>query len=220
MALKNIKNADYKTKNGDLANDVENRLLDAAEKLFAEQGFDATSVRNLTTEAGCNIAAVNYHFGSKELLYKAMFRRHLERVFSLHKENIKKAMSSENPTVEKLIEMLVRPTFEHSPQKHGQIPMLKLTIRESLNPQFKKEFMALEIVKDFLSKIQEALLVLFPRLNPEKAMLCVFSLEGLVIHPLLFGDFYHDIISDLAPDNLINHIVQFASDAIRQAAKK
>lgn len=213
-------NVSLQAKNSDTAKNVENRLLDAAEKLFAERGFEATSVRDLTSQADCNIAAVNYHFGGKELLYKAMFKRHLEWVFSFHKQNIKRVMTSENPSLEKLVESLVRPTLEHSPEKKGQIPMLKLTIRESLNPQFKKEFMALEIVKDFLTEIQKALLVLFPNLNPEKAMLCVFSLEGLVIHPLLFGDFYHDIISDLAPDNLINHIVQFASDAIRQAAKK
>lgn len=51
------------------------RLLDAAEKLFAERGFEATPVRDITAEARCNVAAVNYHFGSKENLYQAAFSR-------------------------------------------------------------------------------------------------------------------------------------------------
>jgi AcrR family transcriptional regulator len=48
------------------------RILDAAEKLFARQGFHATSMRMLTKEAGVNLAAVNYHFGSKVELIKAV----------------------------------------------------------------------------------------------------------------------------------------------------
>ena len=43
-------------------------LLDAAERLFSDQGFESTSLRQITTEAGANLAAVNYHFGSKENL--------------------------------------------------------------------------------------------------------------------------------------------------------
>ena len=50
------------------------RILLAAQKLFSEKGFDATSVRDITTEAGCNVAAVNYHFGGKENLYVVAFR--------------------------------------------------------------------------------------------------------------------------------------------------
>jgi AcrR family transcriptional regulator len=212
-----FKNMDFQAKNSDIPHGATDRLLDAAEKLFCERGFDGTSVRDLTNEAGCNVAAVNYHFGNKENLYKQMFQRHLERVFDFHKQNIKKVMSAENPTVEKLVEALVRPTLEPSAGKESQIPMLKLTIRESLNPQFKTEVVALETIREFVVEIQKALIVLFPQLSQEKAMLCVFSLEGMVIHPLLFGEFYQDIISGLTSEQLIRHIVRFASDGIRQA---
>ncbi|MFO0846375.1 MAG: CerR family C-terminal domain-containing protein [Gemmataceae bacterium] len=49
--------------------DPRQRLLDVAGKKFAEKGFDATNVREITEAAGMNVAAVNYHFGSKEELY-------------------------------------------------------------------------------------------------------------------------------------------------------
>jgi AcrR family transcriptional regulator len=54
------------------------RILDAAEELFMQHGFEGTSMRPLTSKAGVNLAAVNYHFGSKHALIEAVFRRRLD----------------------------------------------------------------------------------------------------------------------------------------------
>jgi AcrR family transcriptional regulator len=54
------------------------KILDAAEALFMEHGFEATSLRAITTAAGVNLAAVNYHFGSKEELFQAVLTRRLD----------------------------------------------------------------------------------------------------------------------------------------------
>jgi len=54
------------------------RILDAAEELFMQHGFEATSMRLLTGKAGVNLAAVNYHFGSKDALIEAVFRRRVD----------------------------------------------------------------------------------------------------------------------------------------------
>jgi AcrR family transcriptional regulator len=54
------------------------RILDAAEELFMQHGFGGTSMRLLTSRAGVNLAAVNYHFGSKDALIEAVFRRRLD----------------------------------------------------------------------------------------------------------------------------------------------
>ena len=56
------------------------RILDAAGRLFAERGFDGTSLRAITTAAGVNLAAVHYHLGSKEALLAAIVARHAEPV--------------------------------------------------------------------------------------------------------------------------------------------
>ncbi|MED5240280.1 MAG: TetR family transcriptional regulator [Pseudomonadota bacterium] len=53
------------------------RILDTAEVLFAQKGFAETSLRAITSKAGVNLAAVNYHFGSKEALIQAVFERFL-----------------------------------------------------------------------------------------------------------------------------------------------
>jgi len=58
--------------------ETKERILDVAERLFAAKGFHHTSLRALTGEAGVNLAAVNYHFGSKEALLKSLFARRLD----------------------------------------------------------------------------------------------------------------------------------------------
>ena len=57
---------------------TKDRILDAAEALFMEHGFEATSLRSITAAAGVNLAAVNYHFGSKEELFQAVLTRRLD----------------------------------------------------------------------------------------------------------------------------------------------
>ena len=59
---------------------TKDRILDAAERLFAEHGFANTSLRSITAEAGANLAAVNYYFQSKEALVQAVFNRRLEPI--------------------------------------------------------------------------------------------------------------------------------------------
>ena len=58
--------------------DTRERILDVAERLFMEFGYDGTSMRQITGEANVNLAAVNYHFGSKEALMQEIFRRRLD----------------------------------------------------------------------------------------------------------------------------------------------
>ena len=58
--------------------DTRERILDAAELLFMALGYEATSMRQITAEAGVNLAAVNYHFGSKEALMREVLRRRLD----------------------------------------------------------------------------------------------------------------------------------------------
>ena len=58
--------------------DTKERLLDAAEEIFAREGYRAASLRAITARAAVNLAAVNYHFGSKRGLVEAVFARRLQ----------------------------------------------------------------------------------------------------------------------------------------------
>jgi len=86
------------------------RILDAAEQLFAEKGFAETSLRLITSKAGVNLAAVNYHFGSKKALIQAVFSRFLGPFCaSLEKELDRRQAKPDAPraSLEELLELLV-----------------------------------------------------------------------------------------------------------------
>ena len=63
---------------------TKDRILGAAEELFAQHGFGGTSLRQVTSRADVNIAAVNYHFGSKENLVNEVFRRRMDEMSAWH----------------------------------------------------------------------------------------------------------------------------------------
>lgn len=68
--------------------DTATRILDAAEALFVEHGFEATSMRMITQRAEVNLAAVNYHFGSKDALFQGVFTRRLTPLTQLAVHNL------------------------------------------------------------------------------------------------------------------------------------
>ena len=92
-----------------------NRLLDAAERLFAEHGYDGVGIRQLAEEAQVNLNAATYHFGSKEKLFIETFMRrfrpaHTERLQLLQKAET--SAGSRPLSVEKIVECMIRPLFE------------------------------------------------------------------------------------------------------------
>jgi AcrR family transcriptional regulator len=86
------------------------KILDAAEKLFGQNGFDATSLRDITHEAQVNLAAVNYHFQSKESLIDAVIIRRLQPVNSVRMQMLEAAGPA--PALEKILEAFVSPVLD------------------------------------------------------------------------------------------------------------
>ena len=195
--------------------DVRNRLLDAAEKLFCEKGFDGTSIRELTTEAGCNLAAVNYHFGNKENLYTEMFRRQFEMMIQRNLKILDQITSQPDLTLEKLlgaiIEGPVRGVYENQPM--GQI--MRLLIREILNQKLDREMIIKDMKYKLYDRLGGVLKQLVPGLSDDELILIVFSFDGVILHPFLFLDIYTNSMPDLTADQLLDHMVKFVAAAIR-----
>jgi AcrR family transcriptional regulator len=83
------------------------RILDAAEELFMQQGFGGTSMRLLTSKAGVNLAAVNYHFGSKDALIEAVFRRRLDPMNAARIAALEALEAAGTPEAEAIIRAFV-----------------------------------------------------------------------------------------------------------------
>jgi len=86
------------------------RILDAAEELFMQHGFEGTSMRLLTAKAGVNLAAVNYHFGSKDALIEAVFRRRLDPMNAARIAELDKLEAEQRaPSPEAIIRAFITP---------------------------------------------------------------------------------------------------------------
>lgn len=91
--------------------DTVTRILDTAEVLFAERGFAETSLRHITTRARVNLAAVNYHFGSKKSLIQAVFARYLDpftRRFHAALDDLETSHAGKVIPLEELLETMAR----------------------------------------------------------------------------------------------------------------
>jgi AcrR family transcriptional regulator len=113
------------------------RILDAAEELFADRGIAATSLRALTRAAEANLAAVHYHFGSKESLLDAVLERHAgpanaERL--AHLEQLE--ANGKKPALEEILAAFVTPGLESMRATDGRLALLgRLKARVEAQPE-------------------------------------------------------------------------------------
>jgi AcrR family transcriptional regulator len=202
------------------ADPVRHRLLDAAEKLFCEKGFEGTSVRDLTSEANCNVAAVNYYFGGKDKLYIEMFRRQMQAIVELQSETIEKNLSSPNPTLEAFLRAVITPPLRSAYEKHTRGQVMRLMVREVLSKSDSGEKICDDFRAQMMDKMVSALMRLIPEMDLLRAKLAFASIESLKLHPFLFMEQYLRMIDGFTFDGLIDHLVDFAAAGIRNLMKK
>lgn len=159
--------------------DTKTRILDAAERLFAGSGFHNTSLRAITNDAGVNIAAVNYHFGSKESLIEEVFKRRLLPINRIRREELEKirdAARRENrrPDARDVMHAFIAPVFRFRDTEPGAAAFISLVgrtmgepdqrLREKLMDHFRPMFfLCYEILCEALPDVSRE--VLFWRLQ-------------------------------------------------------
>ncbi len=129
----------------DTKQDTKQLILDAAERLFARNGFHNTSLRSITSKAGVNLAAVNYHFGSKGALLDKVFERRLLPLNKIRQDKLEDVRNSakkqgRRPGVEDVLRAFIEPTlcFRNSGQgAEDFIVLVGRTIHEPDNTVLK-----------------------------------------------------------------------------------
>jgi len=163
-------------------------LLDAAERLFSENGIEGTSVRDIVKEAGTNLGAINYHFGTKDRLALEVFARRLEPV---NRERVARLDALEastepgKPTLEQILDVLIRPVLEADEDGTKNCDDFKRLISRSFqepNPEVKKfvERQFEEVVRRF----DAAILRVMPGLSPADLFWRMSFLHGALHHGL------------------------------------
>ncbi|WP_293706417.1 MULTISPECIES: TetR/AcrR family transcriptional regulator [unclassified Stenotrophomonas] len=90
---------------------TKDRILGAAEELFAQYGFAGTSLRQVTSHADVNIAAVNYHFGSKDNLVNEVFRRRMDEMTAARLGQLEQARSTQPGDLRAVLAAFVEPAL-------------------------------------------------------------------------------------------------------------
>jgi AcrR family transcriptional regulator len=99
-------------RSNEAGHETRERLLDAAERLFAERGLDAVSVRDITEVAGANTASIHYHLGSKLDLIAATLQRRSDALGARRDELLDEIEARPDIDLRAVVEALVRPTAE------------------------------------------------------------------------------------------------------------
>lgn len=157
--------------------DTKTKILNAAEKFFGEKGFDGTSLRDITREAQVNLAAVNYHFQSKDSLFDAVIERRIEPINRQRLEILDAA--GPTPTVEQVVAAFVSPLF--SMDISCAVPLVGRVLSnpdQFVERVFKKHLA--HVVQRFTAAIGAAL----PELPPQERFWKLQFMAGSMTHLL------------------------------------
>jgi AcrR family transcriptional regulator len=191
--------------------------------MFPERGYDGTSVRDITTEADCNVASVNYHFGGKDNLYLETFRSMLtllrDQRLSVLDELMERTL---RPTLEEFLqsfaEGFINPLVD---QSRGRL-FMALVAREMFDARLPHDVFLSEFVHPILERAMAAMAEFGPQLEPAAARMCIMSMVGQLLHVLRAHHLFTDDDSGLGiPARLgdyIPHFVRFAAGGIRACA--
>jgi AcrR family transcriptional regulator len=171
-------------KQEDKSDSTKERILNEAEALFAEKGYHAVSVREITTAAECNLAAMNYHFGHKQDLYLEVFRARwvprAKRVQACFRASLPtQAPLSPTAVAQALAEaFIVGPLSDEERQRHHQ-----LMARELAQPTEAFELLAQQVIRPFFKELADLFRLFMPEgLDEERLMLNILSIFAMVLY--------------------------------------
>lgn len=170
-----------------MSTDTKRRIVDTAERLFAERGFSATSVRGITADAGVNLAALHYHFGSKENLIEEVFVRRLRPLNEERIQMLEKAEEeADHPLdIEAILRAFVTPPLKllEDPRHGGRIFMMLMGRTFSEPGHFFRDHVAKHfspIVEAYTSAFKKAV----PELTDEEIFWRLQFTIGVMAHTM------------------------------------
>lgn len=175
-----------------LSQDTKSRILDAAELLFMEHGFEATSLRQLTAAAGVNLAAVNYHFGSKEELFQAVLTRRLDPMNQERIDLLARYEREAGPkplSCEKILSAMLIPALRLSrDEKRGGKHFLRVLGRAYADPApFIRNFLSAQYA-EMIARFKEAFLKALPHLTKQELTWRLHFVMGALSYTLAGTD--------------------------------
>ena len=206
-----------------MAIETKERILDAAERLFADFGYKATSLRDITSEAGVNLASVNYHFGSKDALLTALLDRRFEPVNRRRLELLDGLEASADGAVDlpALVRAFLSPPFElHPGGTEDRRTFLRLVGRiHSETDDVRAVFITLfePIISRFTRAFQHAL----PHLDADEVAWRLHFLVGSMAHTMMWCEsFVSHSTRCPDPSEVLASLMQFATAGLAAPSRQ
>ena len=193
--------------------DTKQKILDTAERLFGEKGYDATSLRQVIAAAGVNLAAVHYHFGSKEELLDALVLRRVAPVNAARIAMLDRLDSDPScpPTVEKVLEAFMLPMSETAVAHSTFVRLMGRLYAEGMMATITKKHFHGTAMR-FLASLRKAL----PDLPEEELAWRAHFMIGAMAHAMCGVPVFPDALSDTADfPTRINRLIVFLSAGFR-----
>ena len=170
-----------------MATGTKEQILDAAERMFAENGIHAVSLRAIIAEADVNLAAVHYHFGSKDALVEAVFERRVGPVNEARLAWLDRLEAEWDgaPPVEEVLRAFVTPAIQLAMDSERGRTFMKTCGRfyteagDQLQPIFDRLFR--KIIERYVAAFQKAC----PELPPAELLWRFHFTVGVMVHTLL-----------------------------------
>jgi TetR/AcrR family transcriptional regulator, regulator of cefoperazone and chloramphenicol sensitivity len=197
------------------ADGTREKLLQAAERVFAEHGFYGATVREICLRAGANVAAVNYHFGDKLSLYTEVLRRFARTL------DVERAIADPTVPPEELLRRVIRMRLRGVYASDHPDWLFRLTVHEWIRPTPAMDRVADETLRPLYNRFREIVggIIGLP-MDHEKTRLCVHSIIGQAIHyvqgrPILARLWPELKMTPDQVDRIADHIADFSLAYLR-----
>jgi AcrR family transcriptional regulator len=201
--------------------DPQERLLDAAESLFAEHGYNGVSLRVITTRAGVNIGAANYYFRSKEGLFRAVFARRVGPMSAERQRLLEECVARADgrpPPIEEVLEAFIAPAIRitASPQAEA---FKKLSGRISTDPSPEVRRTVYELYDEIAARFVDVLRQACPHLSREDLFWRLACIYGAMMYVRADSGRLQRLLGDnLVMTNseaALHHIIPFLAAGMR-----
>jgi len=200
--------------------DTKQRILDAAEHLFARNGYHATSLRGITTAADANLAAVNYHFGSKEALLEAVIVRRLDPLNEIRRGQLeallqKTESAGETPACRDVLRTFVEPTLRLRQQGSETEDYIALIGRILAEPRGVAMTIFMQHMGPLMQRLFEALSLSLPALSEQDLFWRMHFALGSLSHIMRCHERHamapDNVNIDMPVDDLVEYFLDFTA---------
>jgi AcrR family transcriptional regulator len=201
---KQMKNSDTKTK-----------ILDVAEKLFAEIGIHATSIRQIVKEAGVNVASLHYHFGSKEAVIHQIITRRLQPINELkvkRLDQLENNSKGKNPELVDILRAFIEPHIQMQRMDADKVKILMKLMVQIEDDAHRLEVMQDPVLINTFKRFISALQSVLPQLSLSELTwrfkFMIFSMHAIMVrHPIPSDSGFYDNKENI--DEVLNHVITF-----------